>query len=316
MPNYASELAMAMIQDFIPRAEDNFYKETPGLNMVMGMRQPVRSNSFRVPIAYQGLSNFTAYRGEQTIPTTIRRQLDAVDYTLAQFVNTSYLPEDEADYSRASGEHAVVDLLRTKSELLVKDLALNLSSEFYGTADAAIDKWLGLRRVISTTASDTVGGVSTTTLSAWAPTSVDTSTALASLTLETVEKKIGALWDVGYRPDTGLTTQTIYDKLCTLAESGTSGLIYRIQTQNAANIGVESLRIRGVTFMPDPYAPASHLFIFPKDQLKMKYFPLHNWRKQSWPVEKDQWVVGVSIDVWAQTCVAARRAFTGFTALS
>lgn len=164
------DILTTTLNEHRPNMVDNLYRASATLNGVTkGGVKKVLDGGARIiqPVLVTAPSGFSSYGGTDTFTTTINQRTDAAQYEWAQIGGTIGITGTQEILN--AGKHARIRMVKAAIEIGEKEIRDQVNTMLLGdgTGNAAKDM-LGLNAIISKAAL-TVGGLSETTYTAWAP---------------------------------------------------------------------------------------------------------------------------------------------------
>jgi len=266
--NFSSIEALVK-KNYLPGIADNIFTSSPVLARLRERADTQNGGSKIVKSLRYAEGNSGSYTGfAQFTINTNYKQHTAAEYDWRQYyANITIDGEEEA---KISGDNAIMKLVETKVEAAKNDLKHDLSSGIYndGTDTTGID---GLPVIM--TADNTYGGIARGTYAWWVPslthtTKVSTANIIDSTKATYFPKLlragISACKINNERPTLIVMTDDLFDILCDIMDEK-----QRFMDPKLADLGFESLKIQGVTVVPDSMAPDYSCYFINEDYLQL-----------------------------------------------
>jgi len=266
--NYTSIEALVK-KNYLPGVVDNIFTSSPVLARLRERSDKQNGGSKIVKSLRYSEGNSGSYSGfSQFTINTNYKQHTAAEYDWRQYyANLTIDGEEEA---KISGDNAIVKLVETKVEAAKNDLKHDLSSGIYndGTDTTGID---GLPVIIDD--DNTYGGIARGTYTWWKASLVDaTKRTTANLEDSTAATYFPKLLRAGIsackinneRPTLIIMTDDLFDLLADILDEK-----QRFMDPKLADLGFESIKIQGVTVVPDSMAPDYACYFINEDYLQL-----------------------------------------------
>lgn len=205
------------------KATDNIFKRTAVLDFLQ-RRAKINAQGGReavVPVMGVQNSTFQNYSGYDTLTPAVDEILDTAVYQWKQ--SAIYIPISGLEEAKNSGDKAVINLLKTKTENAEMTAAETFEDQlFNATGDTQVSgktwsstgglkDWVGLNKIVNSTAASSFAGIdgSLAANAWWRPTVESTSEALSLLRLANTYNSVSYGND---KCDFEVTTQALYEK--------------------------------------------------------------------------------------------------------
>ncbi len=292
---------------FVPKFYDNVFDVSPLLKRFKSKNYQKIGGGEKIIVPLEYAQNGAAgwYSGEETLDTADTDIGTAAEYQWKQlYVNISVRGIDEI---KNSGDAAVIDFVKVKVKNAEKTMEDYLGDGLYATSTGNAKSVIGLRAYAGSTSS-TVGGISQTTYTWWAP-QVDSST--TTLTIAAMRSRAQATSINGDQFSVIATTDTLYNSFYALLQPQ-----QRFQDEAMAKAGFTSIMFEGKPVLPDAYCPASHMFFLNEDYLMFKVHKERDMKFEPFMKPINQDVKSAKI-LWAGAfCSANGRMQGAMTALT
>lgn len=269
----ALDLLNFVLDDVSPKVVDTVLNSNVALQAMQARTVIVTGKNKQFPIKYKKMGNAKSFDGFDLLNTNY------VDTT----AKLSFIPRNvdqpitlaDTDLASSMGEQAIIDLTSEKTEEATQELADAIGDMIYADGTGNNSKDLnGFLSAIKT--SGTYGGLdysTYTTLQA----NVDSSTALASLTLTKLDDMYTAISSGNNVPTHIFTTKAIFQKLKTIlafsnvaigdkfvgtgVRADQKDLIPSMRQGLIGNVGFTELYYNGMPIIADEKCPAGKLFM-------------------------------------------------------
>jgi hypothetical protein len=242
-PNFDNIVATTLKKYFAPdgKAVDNIFKRTALLNWLKDSAKiDAQGGATAVaPLMYASNSSFQWYSDYDVLTPVHGEEIaTAAEYNWKQAA--IYIPMSGMEEAKNSGDRAIVNLLKAKTENAERTAAEQFETAFlqYSGTEGSGKAWAGLPTLVgdNTSTVTTVGGIDSTTQAYWRS-SVNLTP--AALTLAGLSNAYNTVSWPGDAVDFEITTQALWEKFEGLlqpqqrfmdpktAESGFSNLIHR-----------------------------------------------------------------------------------------
>ncbi|MCP4527473.1 MAG: phage major capsid protein [Aestuariibacter sp.] len=266
-------LTSAQLDDFDTTLYDQIYNK----NIIL---KHMRENAdmydggvnIHIPVEYDKMPSGSFDKGFETItPTDTEFISDAFVKRVNYYSQIAITQSEQQDNS---GKNQILDLMARKYDALRRSMEFYLNNGLFsdgsalssGTADfttrlSGLNYW-----VPNLPTSGTVAGINRATYSWWRSQYVNEATSgVAGLTMYKIQGLHGKCTDGVDTPDLGVTTQLIFDKLWSLADTK-----MRLGTAETADLGYSALNFNGTPIVVDKNCPADKLYFLNTKYLKLK----------------------------------------------
>ena len=214
-------------------------------------------------------TTFQNYSGYDTLTPAVDEIINTATYEWKQ--SAIYIPISGLEQAKNSGDKAVINLLKAKTENAERTAAEVFEEMFFladgaggGTTPtlytASANEWAGLALWCDTTSTDT-GGINGVT-DDWWQASVDTT--VGAMTLEKLASKY---YDVSYgsdKPDFEVTTQTLYENYESLLTPN-----QRFTNPDTAKAGFDNLMHKAGVLTWSDYCPSGDWYFLNSNHVKL-----------------------------------------------
>lgn len=265
---------------FIPKLVDNVFDSDPLLKRFKEKGSYESCNGGErivAPLIYAQTSSSGWYSGSDTLSTVDNDQFTAAEYTWKQaFANISITGRDEMINS---GEHAMVNLVKSKVMVAEKTLMDKLGDGIYSAGTDA-KSIVGLRVIVAS--NQTVGGISQSSYSWWAGQVDSSTTAFGISAMQTLYN----LCSINNEAPTIITgTRANYNRFYATLQPQ-----QRFVDSASAKAGFSSLMFNGTPFVVSSKCPTNYIFMLNEQYLKLWYHPERDFK-----LEPFQKVVGQDV---------------------
>lgn len=311
---FSTDLLNIVLDEISPKIVDTVLTSNVLLQILQGRVSKFNGKNKQYPVKYKKAGNGGSFSGFDILNTNYVDTTAKLNFAPAFIYQPIVLAD--TDLAVADTRNAVIDLIGFKSEEAEQELADTMGTQLYadGTGNGGKDI-LGLTAAIKT--SGTYGWLDYSTYTTL-QSSVDTTTALAALTLadlDTMYKNISSGNNV---PDYIITTKEIFNKLSSLMAT-TTYVVNNVTDATQGNImgakrpalalkrGYTELNYRGMTIVADEKCTAGSLFMLNSQTWELLALDMSTVGEQYTPIK-----VASSI-ITGQYDVNQVEQFTGFS---
>lgn len=162
----------------------------------------------------------------------------------------------EHDLLDCQGEDQVLDLVEARTKNQTNKLRKTMTADIFagdGTSDTQLTTFVGLQNAYAITG--TYGGIAKGTYAWWQSAGNNSTVTLDSLTLDNLQTGYGLASDGDETPDLGVTTQTIWDKIWSMATAK-----QKLGVSKLAELGFVNIEFNGVPIVVDKACTAGYFF--------------------------------------------------------
>ena len=260
-------LNVAQMDKFDRELHDEVYNSNIFLKKAYENKETYDGGQFiQFPVEFDTMPGGTI-EGMQKVTTTDKEFITQGRIQRVMYYTQIAISEtDKLD--NAGGEGKILDLMAVKYEAAKKTMMRNLtaglfsdntSSGSFARRIAGLQYWFP-----NTQSSGTVAGFNRATYG-WFQHNVvnETTSGLAGLTTYKIQGLVGECTDGMERPDLIVTTQTVWDKIWSLADSR-----QRAGNEKMINLGYQNIDFSGIPIIVDKQAPTGKLFAINTKTLK------------------------------------------------
>lgn len=269
-------LATATLYELVPEVFDNIFTSMPLLVRLMSKNRVILDGGkdVRQPFIYDKLPG-GFYTGSGPFDTSSKETLTNFRFTWKKQYSNVNITDDVAGQN--VGDKAVIDLVSLKmeeAEMKIKDdLAGAIFSDGTDTS-----KHEGLAAIADdNTNVNTYGGVTrdSSVQGTAAKGSYDGTGGVTSISL--IRSAIGSVTIGNKRPDLGITTQTVWDKLVDRVQPS-----QQFVSPDLAAVGFEGFRLMGCDFVVDSNCQSGRCYLLTTDTLKLYIASKRNFYFTGW----------------------------------
>lgn len=292
-------LESSTTMDFDKVLVDNIFNKRPFLYLLNQKKQTYTGGeSMNIPLIYAESSNKGDYNGYQELTTTETKQFTTANYHIAHYYTNLVISKTDMEKNR--GNTAVFDLVKAKYQVSELTMEKQLTTALFGSETAA-PKLIGLGTHCPTSA-NTLGGIDGSVETWWANQTYD-ATSLASLTMAKMQAAWGEASDGTTHPTVIVTTQTIYDKIWSLADAK-----QRLGVESLVKLGFNNIEFNGVPIIVDKACTAAYMYMLNLDYLYLKVSDQDNMATTDWLTNTKQ-LAKVKYITWTGQLVSSNRRY-------
>jgi len=269
--NYTTDLATSTYKKYAEKElRDNIFTSNALLFKIQKAGNYVPydgGETILEPVMFAEKTGAAAFSGYELLSTSANQISTNAEYTVRQYSAPIVISGREEKANM--GEVAVLNMLKSRmqnSEETIKGL---LNAHLYNTAVGGADSKSLDGIGIMVDSAGTYGNINPTSETWWASTE-------ASFSANLVEEMDTQYFSVSKgstdKPDLGITTQTVYEKL--LHEIDPS---LRLSSTLLGDVGFESIRFRGMDVVYDEDATSGVFYFLNTKYIKLRYHPEVNF---------------------------------------
>lgn len=259
-------LASTTLSNFQRKLVDNTFNKTPLLDFLKGSIQFKAGYSIVVPLmtAESPAASTMSYDPYDSIDSSTAE--DTAGITAAEYrwrYNLGILAINGDERHRNSGEQAILDLLRIKTDQLSLTLASDYNTMLYADPAGGSKDPQGLAAIVGTgnPTRANLGGIDASTNAFWRSTVEDTTEALALARMSNLNNTLRVF---GEKPDRIFTTQALWEKYESLLQPQ-----LRYSDAKVADAGFENLLFKTTPVVWDPDCTASTVYFLNSKHLNI-----------------------------------------------
>lgn len=300
--NYSTDLATMTLEKYASKVlADNIFTSNALLYMLKkkGNYTPYDGGVKIVePVMYAEKTGAAAYSGYDLLSTTATEIATNAEFTPRQY--SAPVVISGSDKTDNMGESAVMNMLKNRIMNAEETLKGLLNAHLYNTAAGGSDgKQLdGIGLAIDSTG--TYGNISPTTDTWW----VATEAAYSADIVSELDTQYYTVSKGGTdKPDLGITTQTVYEKLLHEIDP-----VLRLTSTALGNVGFESIKFRGMEVTFDEDCTSGVFYLINTKYFKLRYHKDRNFTTTPFqmPTNQDAEIAHI---LWKGnlTCSARKR---------